>query len=204
MLVPDVGRALPFCFARILAGSATSPSVSLVIMVSRSLSLRVSTSSRSASSSLRDCSSEPSDSESDPPSEEATRDEAEDSRRRGVRVLLGPESVIVDEVNVFLIWGGDEAALVVGGPMSGLWTGSVFRGDLICPCGRACPSELSLARTPRGRSVLVPGTVPDVHAKSPVAEDEEPLRVCAESRRRSSGSVGSVTRGKYSPCALSR
>lgn len=203
MLVPDVGRALPFCFARILAGSATSPSVSLVIMVWRSLSFCVSSSSRSASSSLRDCSSESSDSESDPPSEEATRDEAEDNRRRGVRVLRGPGSVIVDEVSIFFIWGGDEAALV-GGPMRGLWTGSAFKGDLSCPCVRACPSELSLARTPKGRSVLVPGVVLDVHATSPVVEDEEPLRVCVESRRRSCGRVVSGTRGKYSPCVLSR
>lgn len=128
VLAPDIGRARPLCFARVRAGSATSPSVSVVIMVLRSCSLRNSVSCRSASSSLRVCSSE--SSESLPAEEESAWEDVGDRRRRGVRVRLGPRSVIVEEEEIFFVWRSDGAVCVVGRPASGLWTVSACTGDL--------------------------------------------------------------------------
>lgn len=127
-LAPDIGRARPLCFARVRAGSATSPSVSVVIMFLRSCSFCESASCRSASSSLRVCSSE--SSESLPAEEESAREDVGDKRWRGVRVRLGPWSVIVDEDEIFFVWRSGGAAFVVGRPASGLWTRSAWIEDL--------------------------------------------------------------------------
>ena len=50
----------------------------------------------------------------------------------------------------------------------------------------------------------MPGTVPDVDAMPPVAEDEDPRRPCADSRCGRAGRFGSGIRGKYSAGPLVR
>ena len=195
-VLPESGRSLPltaepFPFTLALCGtrSATSPSMSFVISRCRFCSFRARVSCFSASSSLRASSSLSSSSSlesSSPPSAPSDDDPARDDGGESLCIAdecirLEPCSVRVDEDDTFFVGRG---YALLGWADSGLWTWSVPVGDLICarvrPC--ACPRELRRARTPRaGRRVLVPGTVPDAEAATPVAEEEDPRRARAES-----------------------
>ena len=223
--VPESG-ILPLCFppARPFAlveagGSATSPSASLVISLSKSLNFRASASCFSASSSfLASPSLESSSLESPSPSapseddpDPARDDDAgESGRRAGDRVRLGPWSVIVEDDETFFVGRGN-CAVPGCAALRGLWTCSAPAplGIRACvaarPCACACPSELSRARTPMwGRRVLMP----DVEAipSLPVGEHGEltgafafPDEGWVSGGRAGSGFVMVARWGKYSP-----